>query len=208
MQSQSWKEYATKIRGYPLTEEEMSVHVHGRNNRHTLSYLLGHDLEEEELFKITQGKESKYRELCLTERDNFKLSPGATHFLEYLKSHQIPRTIATASEKDNIDFFVKHLHLDLWFDVYKIVYNDGIIPGKPEPDIYLKACANLNLEPADCIVIEDARSGIHAARVAGIGKIFALGPKSKHKELLALEGVNEVVENLGQIKPEELFISS
>lgn len=205
LQSQSWKEYSSKIRGYPLTEEEMSVHVHGRNNRHTLSYLIGHDLEGEELFEITQGKESKYRELCLAEKDNFKLSPGATQFLDYLKSHQIPRTIATASEKDNVDFFVTHLHLDRWFDVSKIVYNDGILPGKPEPDIYLKACANLDLEPNDCIVIEDAKSGIQSARVAGIGKIIALGPKSKHKALLTLEGVSEVVEDLSQIKPGELF---
>ncbi|MFC1820623.1 hypothetical protein ACFLZG_06020 [Thermodesulfobacteriota bacterium] len=53
--------------------------------------------------------------------------------------------------------------------------------------------------------VEDACSGIQAACAAGIGYIIALGPRSSHNILRDLEGVDEVVENLGQIRKEELF---
>ena len=43
----------------------------------------------------------------------------------YLKEHNIPFTIASASIKENIDFFVKTFNLNRWFDLNKIVYDDG-----------------------------------------------------------------------------------
>jgi beta-phosphoglucomutase-like phosphatase (HAD superfamily) len=65
------------------------------------------------------------------------LSPGARGLLETLERRNIPRTIATSSEITNLNFFIEHLRLDRWFDVAKIVYDDGIRRGKPAPDIYL-----------------------------------------------------------------------
>lgn len=78
--------------------------------------------------------------------------------------------------------------------------DDGGFAGKPAPDIYLLAAKKLNVDPKDCLVIEDSKSGIESAFAAGIGKTIALGPKHKHKELSLLPGVDEVVENLGQVK--------
>ena len=60
------------------------------------------------------------------------------------------------------------------FEYDKVVYADGIIPSKPAPDIYEIAAKNLNLAPQDCIVVEDAISGINSARDAKIGKIIAI----------------------------------
>ena len=45
---------------------------------------------------------------------------------------------------------------------------------KPDPEIYLLAAEGLHLLPADCLVFEDARAGITAARRAGAGRIVAL----------------------------------
>ena len=56
----------------------------------------------------------------------------------------------------------------------KIRYSNGKIPGKPAPDIYQIAAKNIGLKPKDCIVIEDAISGINSAYAAGIGKIIAI----------------------------------
>jgi len=205
LQEKSWKEYSVKLRGHPLSDEEMSVHVHGRNNQYTLSYLIGYEVKGDELYNLTQGKESKYRELCLAEGDNFKLSPGAIELLDFLKERKINRNIATASEKTNLDFFVERLQLSRWFDIKKIVYDDGSLPGKPAPDLYLRASYNIGLLPKDCIVIEDARSGIESASRAGIGHIIALGPKERHPQLNKLTGVSEVVTNLGEVS-HTLFI--
>jgi beta-phosphoglucomutase-like phosphatase (HAD superfamily) len=205
LQEQAWKSFSKNLRGTSLTKAEMKIHVHGRNNKHTLSYLVGHNVNSDELEQLTQEKENIYRELCLAKGKDFKLSPGAKELLSYLVKHSIPNTIATASEKSNLDFFIKYLKLDKWFNVSKIVYDNGKLQGKPAPDIYLKACKNIQLNPKECIVVEDAISGIRAARAARIGKIIALGARYKEPGLKELEGYNNVIENLGEINCNKLF---
>ena len=133
------------------------------------------------------------------------LADGAVEFLDYLKAHNIPRTIATMSEKVNVDFFIEGFHLARWFDLEKIVYDNGKIPGKPAPDIYEIAAKNLNLAPSECIVVEDAVSGIAAAKNAGIGKIIAIGPREKHDFLMSLEGVTETITNFYEFNREVLY---
>ena len=55
-----------------------------------------------------------------------------------------------------------------------IVSGDRVTRCKPDPEIYLLAAEGLHLLPADCLVFEDARAGITAARRAGAGRIVAL----------------------------------
>jgi len=214
LQEQSWRQFSATIRGMPLTEGEMAVHIHGRNNRYTLEYLTGRAVVGDELQQLVEQKEQIYRQLCLDQGEDFKLSPGAVELLDFLVAHHIPHTIATASEKTNLDFFVKHLGLDTWFDVEQIVYDDGSRRGKPAPDIYLQAARNLGLEPAQCVVIEDSPAGIQAARAAGIGCVVALGPAQKHEQLVRLgagqarrELCRTVVETLQQVPKEQLFVA-
>jgi beta-phosphoglucomutase len=206
-QERAWGRFSREKRGVPFLQEEMAIHAHGRNNQHTLQYLMGQALKGEELHQLTQQKEAIYRQLCLDQREDFRLSPGAVELLDFLVANGIPHTIATAAEKTNPDFFVKYLDLTRWFTIEQIVYDDGNRPGKPAPDIYLQAARNLGLAPARCVVVEDSRSGIQAAHAAGIGHIIALGPHHTHSVLAQLEGVNDVVENLGQIPREQLFVS-
>lgn len=206
LQTQAWQQFSTTIRGWPFSAEEIDVHVHGRHNRYTLAYLTGRTIEGFELQQLVHQKETIYRQLCLDQGENFKLSPGAIELLDFLAAHHICRTIATASERTNLDFFVKHLHLDRWFNIEQIVYDDGARPGKPAPDVYLQAARNLGLEPSKCVVVEDSRSGIQAAHTAGIGHIIALGPAPTHRQLAQLEGVSEVIESLQQLPKEKLFL--
>lgn len=207
LQEQAWRQFSAEIRGWTLSEEEYAVHVHGRNNQHTLEYLAGRSVHGDELEQLSGKKEGIYRQLCRDQGPGFELSPGATELLNHLVDHQIPHTIATASGRANLDFFVEHLSLDKWFEIERIVHDDGARPGKPAPDIYLQAACNLALEPASCVVVEDSRSGIQAACSAGIGHIIALGPASTHKQLAQLAGVGAVIETLEQIPRERLFLS-
>ncbi len=204
LQDQAWKEYANELRGWPLSNQEMDVHVHGRNNRYTLQYLLGEEVTGPRLYELSEGKETVYRDLCLAQGMNFKLSPGAVDLLDYLVEHQIARTIATASAKPNVDFFVNHLDLQRWFDLRQIVYDDGRKTGKPAPDFFLEAASFLGKAPEKCVVIEDSRSGLAAASSAGIGTIIALGPLEDHQVLAGYEGVALVIESLADL-PRELF---
>jgi beta-phosphoglucomutase len=205
LQEQAWKQFSAQIRGLPLSDQEMAVHVHGRDNRHTLAYLLGHDLEPEQLWHLSEQKETIYRRLCLQQGPGFALSPGTVELLGFLVAHHVGHAIATASGQENVDFFFEHLHLAHWFDATQIVCDDGSRPGKPAPDIYLEAAARLGLEPGQCVVVEDSQAGIQAARAAGIGYIVALGPAHTHPTLAHLAGVELVVDSLEQIPREQIF---
>lgn len=208
LQEQAWSQFAEQFNGISFTSEEMAFQVHGRNNRHTLEFLAGTNLDDERLKQLSVQKEMIYRDLCLAQGDDFKLSPGATDLLEDLVANGIARAIATASGKDNLDFFVEYLHLDRWFEIENIVYDDGSRPGKPAADIYLQAAEILGLNPGDCVVVEDSLSGIQAAHAAGIGYVIAMSTGANYKHLIGLQGVNLVVENLKQIPWEELLDGS
>lgn len=199
LQDRAWGQFSARLRGTALSPEEMAVHVHGRNNRHTLEYLRGHPLDEAEVARLAEEKEGIYRRLCLNEGVAFCLSPGAVELLDRLVARGIPRTIATASGRGNVDFFVEHLALDRWFDPARIVYDDGTLPGKPAPDLYRRAAEVLGRPAARCLVVEDSRAGIEAARRAGIGYLVALGPRRRHETLRRLLGVDRVVESLQEL---------
>jgi HAD superfamily hydrolase (TIGR01509 family) len=149
-------------------------------------------------------RETYYRGLCLRQGGKFRLSPGAVELLDYLRERGIPRTIATASEKTNVDFFVRELKLGRWFDPARIVYDDLVRPGKPAPDCYLAAAAEIGLAPSRCVVIEDSLSGIRAARAAGTGWVIGLR-SSRTGEELERAGADETIADLGTVERERLF---
>lgn len=203
LHEKAWNDLSVLLRGFPFSPEEVFIHIHGRTNKYVLEYLLDRPISLEELSTLSSQKESLYQELCLQNRDDFQLSPGAMELLDFLMINTIPYTIATASNENNLQFFIEHLKLDNWFDVAKIVYDDGTFTGKL--GMYIKAAENLQLRTEQCVVVEDAKAGIIAAHNAGIGKIIALGPADKHEVLRSLEGVGLVITSLEQIPKETLF---
>jgi HAD superfamily hydrolase (TIGR01509 family) len=191
----AWRLTARQLRSTELTDEELSERVMGRTNFEILRFLLGREPSPEEVSRLGGAKERVYREMCLSTED-FALSPGAIDLLNALSERQIPKTIATSSERTNLDFYIERLNLARWFDVSAIVYDDGSRPGKPAPDVYLEAARRLGLEPARCLVVEDALSGMQAATAAGIGRVFGLGPREHHVRFRALPGVTDTIESL------------
>ena len=204
----AWQHSARELRGTEFTPDEFLQHVHGRTNSHILGHLTGRAVEGKELHTLTQVKESFYRRLCLEQPEVFTLSPGTTELLDFLVMHDIPCTIATASERTNLDFFIRNLELERWFDTDPIVYDNGTFPGKPAPDMYARAAANLGLPPPECIVVEDAIAGFKSAQAAGIGHIVALGPRASHARLAACEGVTAVIESFEHFPKTWLFTAS
>lgn len=204
IQERAWCQFAEEAFGTTLNHEMMVIHVHGRNNQHTLEFLAGSKLADFQIAHLSARKESIYRGLCSALGGEFKLSPGSKGVLDELATRGIPRTIATASGKENLDFFYEKLRLENWFDRHLIVFDDGLRPGKPAPDIYLQAVRMIGLTPSRCVVVEDSLVGIQAAHAAGIGYVIALGESDQHAWLRSLQGVNQVVESLAHLDWEEL----
>ena len=196
---QAWREFSKIIRGTEFSDEEMVHHMFGRTNEEILEYALGHKPAPEIVEKYGQEKEALYRQRALNDSENFHLAKGAVEFLDFLKKREIPRTIATMSDKVNVDFYFENFDLAKWFDIDKVVYADGIVPSKPAPDIYQIAAKNLGLEPKDCIVVEDAISGIKSASGAGIGKIIAICSEEPYEFYSNMPEVSEIIRDFDEI---------
>jgi HAD superfamily hydrolase (TIGR01509 family) len=207
LQEKSWQVVARRLRGREMSDEEFATQMHGRPNACVLSYLAGREIAGAELAGWVEAKEGYFRELCLTTPNRLALSPGAAELLDALALEGIARTIATSSEIGNVRFFVQHLQLARWFDVDKIIYDDGVRPGKPAPDMYLAAARNLGLEPSRCVVVEDALSGVASAQAAGIGYLVGIGGPAVRERLLAHRGVALVIETLRDFPRERLLES-
>lgn len=199
---EAWREFSKKVRPYPFTDEEMRDYMFGRTNEDIIAYLIGERPSKELVEKLGKEKEAVYRDMCRDDKENTHLAPFAVEFLDYLKENNIPRTIATMSDKSNVDYFIEEFKLEKWFDIEKIVYDNGNIKGKPAPDIYKIAASNLGLAPSDCIVVEDAVSGIESARAAGIGKIVAIASMESpelYKNIPAVAMIIEDFKNFNKI---------
>jgi len=196
---EAWREYSAKLRGSAFTDDEMRKYMFGRTNEDIIAYAIGKKPSKEMVDKLAKEKEVVYRDMCRADKENTVLAPGAVNLLNYLTEKNIPHTIATMSEKDNVDFFIEEFKLAQWFDINKIVYADGTLPGKPAPDIYIKAAEKLGLKPEECIVVEDAISGIEAAKSAGIGKIIAIASMESKDLYKNIPAVSQIIENFDQI---------
>jgi len=196
---EAWREFSARLRGTPFSDEEMRHHMFGRTNKDIIAYALGHEPDPELVEKLAKEKEGLYREKCRAEGDKCCLAPYAVEFLDYLKQNNIPRTIATMSEWDNVEFYIEHFNLEKWFDIDKIVYSNGKIKGKPAPDIYQIAAEKLDLSPNDCIVVEDAVSGIQAAYSAGVGKIVAIASMEPVELYEKMHEVNIIIKDFHDI---------
>ena len=203
---EAWREYSRQLRGVAFTDEEMRDYMFGRTNEDIIAYAIGKKPEPELVEKLGLEKEAVYRDMCRNDRENFKLAPFAEEFLDFLKENDIPRTIATMSGWENVEFYIEEFNLERWFDLDKIVYANGKIPGKPAPDIYQIAAKNLGLKPEECIVVEDAVSGIDSAKNAGIGKIIAIASMEPIELYEKMPHVAEVITDFSQISKSQFEV--
>ena len=204
----AWRDFSRILRGTAFTDEEMREKMFGHTNEDIIEYAIGKKPTPEMVEKYAKEKEALYRKQCLIDKENFKLAPGAVEFLDFLKENNIPRTIATMSEWDNVEFYIKEFNLPRWFDVDKIVYSNGKIPGKPAPDIFMIAADKIGLNPKDCVVVEDAIAGINSAKSAGIGKILAIASLEPVEFYKGIDGVDSIIKSFDEIDRNMFEISA
>lgn len=190
---QAWCEYAMRLCGREVSEEEFSQYVHGRTNAEILKYFVGNEISAEEISRHSEDKEALYRRLCLADKASFHLARGAEEFLDELKTRGIPMAVATSSGKTNSDFYMEQFCLNRWFDDTTFVYNDGSFRSKPHPDIYLQATKAIGVEPGCCTVFEDMPSGIESAKAAGAGRIIAVASSLSREFFAEFDGVDDVI---------------
>ncbi|WP_405010521.1 HAD family hydrolase [Kitasatospora sp. NBC_01539] len=92
------------------------------------------------------------------------LMPGAERLLNTLNAHGVPAALVSASHRHIIDIVLGSLGAHHF--AFSVA-GDEVPRTKPHPDPYLAAAARLGADPARCVVIEDAPTGVRAAEAAG-----------------------------------------
>lgn len=205
LHEKAWLTYAKEEAGKLLTPDEFQKNVHGRNNRLILEYLFERDFTLEEAIEYGERKEEIYRQMVRNKPDCVFLTPGATEFLDHLKTLGIPRNIASASGKGNMDFYFELFDLERWFDYEKIIYDNGKRKSKPDPEYYLQAAQNIEISPADAVIFEDSPSGLLAGKKAGARKLFAIITENNEEDLRKLQLADEVVADYQDERVVKLF---
>ena len=206
MHMEAWRDFSKQLRGYPFSDEEMQKYMCGRTNFDIIKYALGKEPDLTTIKTLSEKKENLYRKRCIIEKTQTKLAKGAENLLNFLKEKNIPRAIATMSYKKNVDFFIKTFDLLKWFDINNITYDDGTYPGKPNPEIYLRSAQKLQLNPQNCIVIEDALSGIQAAKSANIGCIIGIASENDKNYYKNISEVDIIISDFDEFDKNLLIV--
>jgi HAD superfamily hydrolase (TIGR01509 family) len=123
------------------------------------------------------GRQDLIRQLYQSERTmRYRFFPGAEELLHDLHRHGILLALVTSSNCD------KMLHVQSQMPAFpqlfdRILTAEDFIASKPHPDCYLRAAEMLGQPPAECIVFEDAFSGLDAGMAAGM---FTFGMATTH----------------------------
>ena len=177
IQNVSWDKYL-EFQGIQLNEAEKKEYIHGRNGKDSFEYIFKKSFSPMEIEKLTEDKEVIYRSECL--KHPMEFAPGALSLLDFLSEMKAKLSIATASGKANVDFFIEKFNLLKYFRYENIIYNDGSIRGKPFPDLFINAIKKMNIHKDHTIVFEDSISGIEAAVKAGVGNIIIVDSNNEN----------------------------
>lgn len=202
----SWRAFAKNEFGVDIKDEDFPKHIHGFNNKEILSFLSGRTFSDVEVLEYATRKELYYQKICEDDKKNLHLVNGLPAFLDLLKEKNIPIAICTASMKPNVDWYIKTFSLLKWFDEENIIYDDGTLKkGKPDPEIYLRAFKRLGVDPKDCIVFEDAQSGIKSAYAAGCKEVVAITSEDRRYRIKDLPGISYFIEDYRKLPSSLLY---
>lgn len=122
---------------------------------------------------------------------------GLFELLDYLDENHYKKAIATSSDRDRIDRILKDITKR--FDY--VICGNEVSKGKPNPEIFLKACEKLGVKPEEALVLEDSESGILAAYNGNMDVVCIPDMKYPEKEFeekatIILNNLTEVIDYL------------
>lgn len=89
------------------------------------------------------------------------IKKGLIELLKYLKENNFKTMVATSSARNRVDIILNQAGVMKYFD--DTICGDEVKNGKPNPEVFLKACDKLGVNPDEALVLEDSEAGIQAA---------------------------------------------
>jgi HAD superfamily hydrolase (TIGR01509 family) len=132
-------------------------------------------------------------------RAELRAVPHACHALTWIRG---PKAVASSSALDRIRLSLEVTDLLRFFES-RLFSADLVTKGKPAPDLFLLAAERLEVEPTDCIAVEDSAAGVIAAKAAGMRPIGFVSPSRTEGRLaddLLAAGARAVIADLRALK--------
>lgn len=164
----AWKRLANEL-GFDFTEEQ-NEKLKGVSRIKSLEILLeiGNIKVDEKTKNELATKKNKWYVEYISSLDEKNILAGAKELILELKKNNLKIALGSASK--NSMLIMKNINLLPYFDV--IIDGNKVEKAKPDPEVFLLAAKELNINPSLCIVFEDAEAGIEAAKKANM---FAVG---------------------------------
>ena len=164
--TKAWRHLLNHELGGHFSWDEVKAQMYGKNPE-VINRLFGPGkFSAAEMDRLALEKEKRYQQEFFP---HLQLLPGLPEFLARAHAQNIPMAIGSAAIPFNIDFVLDNLHIRHYFQV--VVSADDVVLSKPHPETFLKAAAQLQVAPADCLVFEDVPKGVEAARNAGMAAV-------------------------------------
>lgn len=161
-----------------------------------LRQMLDPGVTEEEIARLADEKEADFRALL---RGKIQPLPGVRAWLRHLHAQGIPMAVASSGSLVNISAIVDELRLRPYFTA---LVSAAEMPSKPDPAVFIRAAAEIGVDPGRCIVVEDSAAGVQAARRAGMRCVAVTHTPSRAD----LSAADRVVESLHGL-PMDFFAS-
>lgn len=148
--------------GIDVTVDDFTPFVGAGENRYIGGVAGKYGIE----WNLERDKAETYRLYGECVEGKLQALPGVKEFIENAKANGILLAVATSADEVKMKTNLHEIGLDE--DRFDALVNGlEIEHKKPAPDIFLEAAKRLGLDPADCIVFEDAVNGVQAAKAAG-----------------------------------------
>jgi beta-phosphoglucomutase family hydrolase len=167
----SWKKTLDEA-GIPF-DRQVFRKTFGMNNAGILEHLCGDKPDPEFIQKISDQKETIFRESV---PGNVSPLPGVIAWLNRLRHVGARMAVASSAPPPNIEILVEELKLRSYFNA---LVSGADLPGKPDPATFLEAARRIEIEPSGCVVVEDAIAGVQAAINAGMKCIAITNTNSR-----------------------------
>jgi HAD superfamily hydrolase (TIGR01509 family) len=179
--------------GISISSEEITKRYAGVKTNEFFDELLK---RQEQPYNLGQLMEEKWRRMEELASKSIDEIDGATKLIQGLYNSGFKMAVASASNQIYVKNVIRSLGLEKYFKF--LISGDMVSSGKPNPEIFLLAASKLEVNPINCLVIEDGVSGMQAAK-AGNMKCIGL-VDSKNKEY----PTKNLVLSLGEITSEYL----
>ena len=192
LHAQTWVQAFEEF-NVPLDASQIKT-TFGMNSMSSLQLLLGDRYQQDFLLEVIDRKEALFLEIA---KRGLTPLPGVTRWLEQFRAQGFRQAVASSAPPENIDAVVDTLEIRTFFDV---LVSGVDLPGKPNPDVFLKAAGLVGVSPGRCLVIEDAVHGVQGAHRAGM-KCIAV-TTTTHAE--ALQDADLVLADLSELSETHL----